>query len=144
MSDLEIARLDWKTRIRPAIERAVKQANRKSGGTKIELSIKNQPGQIVRPDETIELPGADVSAYRFSAKSRRTVARLAGSSEGESRQQRKLEGHLQFGVLPDGRVQMTPFSCDVKKIGPLLRDQFTDQKIELAINKLIDCLRPHV
>ena len=49
---------------------------------------------------------------------------------------------LDFAVCPDGSVEMKHHDCDVTAIGPISRDQFTDDKIEMAIADLLDRLVP--
>jgi hypothetical protein len=49
---------------------------------------------------------------------------------------------LDFAVCRDGSVQMKHHDCDVTAIGPISRDQFTDDKIEIAIADLLDRLVP--
>ena len=74
------------------------------------------------------LPRASVTAVKTSQRPR--VGQMT------DRQTQRLD----FAVCADGSVKMKPHDCDVTAIGPISRDQFTDDKIEMAIADLLDRL----
>jgi hypothetical protein len=76
------------------------------------------------------LPRASVTAVKTSQRPR--VGQMT------DRQTQRLD----FAVCPDGSVEMKPHDCDVTAIGPISRDEFTDDKIETAIADLLDRLVP--
>jgi hypothetical protein len=122
---------EWKARIRPAIGRAVEEANKRTAATKITLRAEEPAGQYLSTiGSATPLPRASVTAVKTSQRPR--VGQMT------DRQTQRLD----FAVCPDGSVKMKPHDCDVTAIGPISRDQFTDDKIEMAIADLLDRLVP--
>ena len=120
---------EWKARIRPAIGRAVEEANKRTAATKITLRAEESAGQYLSTIAT-PLPRASVTAVKTSQRPR--VGQMT------DRQTQRLD----FAICPDGSVEMKHHDCDVTAIGPISRDQFTDDKIEMAIADLLDRLVP--
>ena len=120
---------EWKARTRPAIGRAVEEANKRTAATKRATPLNDQ-----RCHST--------SARQRNRRKNLTTpsGRTNGPRVGQmtDRQSQRLD----FAVCPDGSVQMKHHDCDVTAIGPISRDQFTDDKIEIAIAHLLDRLVP--
>ena len=131
ITEIKATTAEWNARIRPAIGRAVEEANKRTAATKIALRAEESAGQYISTiSGATPLPRASVTAVKTSQHPR--VGHMT------DRQTQRLD----FAVCNDGSVEMKPHECDVTPIGPLSRDQFTDDKIEMAIADLIDRLVP--
>ena len=131
ITEIKATAAEWKARIRPAIGRAVEEANKRTAATKITLRAEESAGQYLSTiSGATPLPRASVTAVKTSQRPR--VGQMT------DRQTQRLD----FAVCPDGSVEMKPHDCDVTAIGPISRDQFTDDKIEMAIADLLDRLVP--
>ena len=131
ITEIKATAAEWKARIRPAIGRAVEEANKRTAATKIALRAEESGGQYLSTiSGATPLPRASVTAVKTSQRPR--VGQMT------DRQTQRLD----FAVCADGSVEMKPHDCDVTAIGPLSRDQFTNDKIEMAIADLLDRLVP--
>ena len=131
ITEIKASVAEWKARIRPAIGRAVEEANKRTAATKIALRAEESAGQYLSTiSGATPLPRASVTAVKTSQRPR--VGQMT------DRQTQRLD----FAVCADGSVEMKPHDCDVAAIGPLSRDQFTNDKIEMAIADLLDRLVP--
>ena len=128
ITEIKATAAEWKARIRPAIGRAVEEANKRTAATKITLRAEESAGSTI--GGATPLPRASVTAVKTAQRPR--VGQMT------DRQTQRLD----FAVCADGSVEMKPHDCDVTAIGPISRDQFTDDKIEMAIADLLDRLVP--
>jgi len=124
ITEIKATVAEWKARIRPAIGRAVEEANKRTAATKITLRAEESAGHHL---STISggtpLPRASVTAVKTAQR-----PRVGQMTDRQSQR--------------DGSVEMKHHDCLVTALGPISRDQFTDDKIEMAIADLLDRLVP--
>lgn len=131
--EVQAAIIEWRARIRPAIDRAVVDANRKAAKANIALDVKDATGQYLDAPtgKTAELPGADVIA---GPRPRHFLGRIAGSTPKTALH----PAFINFSVREDGQVQIKAYNCAVAGIDPIPRRELTDEKIKKVISELIE------
>jgi hypothetical protein len=146
LAEIDATAREWKTRIRPAIARAIKAANGINEDTRISLEVKEGTGLYIAAGKGVQkqLPYADVIASPSPSRSPRRTNKPPNLARSiQERNERLQNAHrLHFAVLKDGLVQMTAHQCDVDPIGPVSRNQLTEQNIRMAIVNLLDGLVP--
>jgi hypothetical protein len=129
ITEIKATVAEWKARIRPAIGRAAEEANKRTAATKITLRAEESAGHHL---STISggtpLPRASVTAVKTAQRPR--VGQMT------DRQSQRLD----FAVCPDGSVEMKHHDCDLTAIGPISRDQFTNDMKWLS--QILDRLVP--
>jgi hypothetical protein len=129
---------EWKKRILPTIEKAVRAANAKIAASGMALNVHNEVWKhhLAATGTVTEFPIADVAVGP-----RHSLAeQLAGTYAPEPLDPKARRLH--FTMRVDGSVIMLAHNCAVSPIPARLPAQFSDEQIEKAIADLAGISHP--